>query len=99
MANSIEIQSQVLTDTAQKVETINGNMDTQLQEVLNSMNALDATWQSDASRDIIANINALKPRIEEYKGVVASYVTFLRNTAQNYETTEQTVQNNASAFK
>ena len=44
-------------------------------------------------------MNALNPRFEEYKSVVESYAKFLVNTAQNYDTTETTVQNNAGQFK
>lgn len=99
MADGIQISTQVLLDTADKVRTINSTLDQKLADINKNMNDLEATWKSDAATDIRAAMNALKPRFEEYKNVVESYAKFLVNTAQNYESTEGTVQTNASAFK
>lgn len=99
MAGSIEIQSQVLRDTAGEVRTCNNTMDSKLADINAAMNALEATWKSDAATDIRAAMNALKPRFEQYKAVLESYAKFLDTTAQNYETTEGSVQNTAAAFK
>lgn len=99
MADGIQISTQVLLDTADKVRTINSTLDQKLADINKNMNDLEATWKSDAATDIRAAMNALKPRFEEYKNVVESYAKFLVNTAQNYESTESSVQTNASAFK
>lgn len=99
MSNGIQITTQVLLDTADKVRTINSTLDQKLADINKSMNDLEATWKSDAASDIRAAMNALKPRFEEYKSVVESYAKFLVNTAQNYESTEGAIQSNASAFK
>lgn len=99
MSESIRISTQVLKDTAERVRSINNDLDQKLAEISKNMNDLEATWKSDGSRDIIAAMNALKPRFEEYKTVVESYAKFLVNTAESYESTETTVQTNASAFK
>ncbi len=99
MADGIQISTQVLLDTAERVRTINTTLDEKLADINKNMNDLETTWKSDAATDIRAAMNALKPRFEEYKNVVESYAKFLVTTAQNYETTESTIQNNASAFK
>lgn len=99
MAEGIQISTQVLLDTAERVRSINSTLDQKLAEINKNMNDLEATWKSDAAADIRAAMNALKPRFEEYKNVVESYAKFLVNTAQNYEATEGAVQTNASAFK
>ena len=99
MADSIQVSTQVLLDTAEKVRTINNNLDSKLAEINKNMNDLEASWKSDAAEEIRAAMNALKPRFDEYKAVVESYAKFLVNTAQSYETTEGTIQTNASAFK
>lgn len=99
MADSIRISTQALMDTAEKIRRINDALDGKLADINKSMNDLEATWKSDGATEIRSNMNALKPRFEEYKAVVESYAKFLVNTAQSYETTESTVQNNASAFK
>lgn len=99
MADSIKISTQVLRDTSEKVNKINASMDTALADINKKMNDLEATWKSDAASDIRAAMNALKPRFAQYKEVVTSYSKFLVTTAQNYETTETSIQNNAGAFK
>lgn len=99
MADGIQISTQVLLDTADRVRTINSTLDQKLADINKNMNDLEATWKSDAATDIRSAMNALKPRFEEYKNVVESYAKFLVNTAQNYESTESSVQTNASAFK
>ena len=99
MADGIQISTQVLLDTADKVRSINATLDQKLADINKNMNDLEATWKSDAATDIRAAMNALKPRFEEYKNVVESYAKFLVNTAQSYENTESSVQTAASAFK
>jgi WXG100 family type VII secretion target len=99
MADSIKISTQVLQDTAQKVRDINKTMDEKLADINKSMNDLEATWKSDASSDIRAAMNALKPRFEAYKATVESYAKFLVNTAQSYEATEAAAVNYANQFK
>ncbi len=99
MADSIQISTQVLLETAEKVRNINATLDSKLADINKSMNDLEATWKSDAASDIRAAMNAMKPRFEEYKNVVESYAKFLVNTAQSYESTESAVQTNAGAFK
>lgn len=95
----INVTTQALTEAAGKIRRINSAMDGKLADINNKMNGLETSWQSSASSDIRAAMNALKPRFEEYKNVVESYAKFLDTTAQSYETTETTAQNNASAFK
>ena len=100
MADEIKVSTQVLLlDTAEKVRTINTTMDGKLADINKTMNDLESTWRSDAATDIRAAMNALKPRFEEYKTVVESYAKFLVNTAQSYDVTETSIQNNAGAFK
>lgn len=99
MAGGIQVTTQVLTETAGKIRTINANMDSKLADINNKMNSLESSWQSSAASDIRAAMNAMKPRFEEYKNVVESYAKFLDNTAASYEATETTAQSNANAFK
>ena len=98
MADGIQISTQVLLDTADKVRTINSTLDQKLADINKNMNDLEATWKSEGANDIRAAMNALKPRFEEYKNVVESYAKFLVATAQNYESTESAVQSNAREF-
>ncbi len=98
MANdSIRISTQALKNTAEKMRSINTRLDEKLAEINKCMNSLQDTWQSDAAEDIRAAMNALKPRFDEYKGVVESYAKFLDTTALTYESTETSIQANANA--
>lgn len=99
MADSIQISTQTLLDTAKKVRDINTTMDSKLADCNREMNNLESTWKSDAATDIRAAMNALKPKFEQYKAVIESYAKFLDNTAQSYEATESAIQTNAGAFK
>ena len=63
MADGIQISTQTLIDTAEKVRTINTNLDTKLTDINKAMNDLEATWKSDAATDIRSAMNALKPII------------------------------------
>lgn len=99
MAGAIKVSTQILTETAGKIRSINGSMDEKLKNINAKMDALENTWQSVASSDIRAAMTAMKPRFEEYRRVVDSYAKFLDTTAQSYETTETAAQNNAGQFK
>lgn len=99
MADSINITTDELIATAQKVRSINETLDTKLQSINKEMNNLNSTYQSDAATEIISTMNALKPRFEEYKQVVESYAKFLEKTAGSYEATESAILSNISQFK
>lgn len=99
MPEGINVSTQVLLDTAGKVRNCNSIMDGKLNEINQKMNDLESSWKSDAANDIRSAMNALRPKFEEYKNVVESYAKFLTDTAQRYETTETTIQNNANQFK
>lgn len=77
MADGIQISTQVLVDTAEKVRSINNALDTKLEEINKSMNDLSSTWKSDAGEEIRAAMNALKPRFEEYKPLLSHMQSFL----------------------
>lgn len=96
---TIRISTEALHSTATEVRNINKALDQDLTDIKQKMNALEATWRSDAADDIRQAMNNLQPRFDEYKSVVEAYATFLVNTAQSYENTESSIQNLASAFK
>lgn len=95
----IQISTQVLLDTAQKVRDINMVLDEKLLNINSQMTNLNNTWKSDGATAITAAMNALQPRFEEYKAVVESYAKFLVDTANLYEETENEVEKNANLFK
>ncbi|MBQ3061304.1 MAG: WXG100 family type VII secretion target [Lachnospiraceae bacterium] len=98
MAEGIQISTQVLTDTAQKLRNINMELSDKLEQINIAMNSLENTWRSDAATDIRSAMNALRPTFERYEEIVESYARFLVNTAESYEATESAIQNNAQQF-
>lgn len=98
MEDSIKVSAAVLTETANTIRSINNSLDSSLENINKSMNDLEATWKSNAASEIRASMNALKPRFEEYKGIVESYAKFLMQTANTYEDTDKDIQNQASYF-
>lgn len=95
----IQVSTLVLTESAAMMRSINNDLDDRLNAINRAMQELEDSWKSDAASDIRAAMNALVPRFNEYKSVVESYAKFLVNTAQNYESTEASIQNSAAAFK
>lgn len=100
MADFINISTQKLRDTADKFQTLNKQMDDDLNKINQTMKSLESTWKSDAGVDIRANMEKLAAsRFDQYKTVVDEYKKFLLRTADSYEQTEEAIQNNASQFK
>ncbi len=97
--DGIKISLGEVSKTAGQIRNLNQQLATTLEDIKKEMNALSATWTSDASNTIRGNFNALAPRFEEYRQVIDSYAKFLDNTVTNYNAAETAINNNASAFK
>ncbi len=95
----IQISTQVLLDTSEKVRSINRTLDLRLADINKAMNDIEVQHNSSSGREIRSNMNAMKPRFDQYNGVVESYCKFLVDTAQKVESVEQTLTTNASQFK
>lgn len=98
MADSIQISTEELTNTATNIRNINATMDEKLKAINKQMNDLESTWKSDAGTEIRSAMNKLQPKFTQYKDIVDSYAKFLDDTAAAYENTESVIQNNAAAF-
>lgn len=99
MADSIQISTGVLTETATEVRKINGNLTDRLGDINQKMQSLSSTWNSDASNEIRRAMSAMGQKFDCYEEVIESYAKFLETTAQSYESTETAIQKNAEAFK
>jgi len=98
-AMSINVSTKELAEVAVKIDTRKGNLRGKLNEITRKINELKTSWTSEASEEIVAKINGMQSRFEQYDTVVQSYADFLRKAAEQYETTETTAKTNASAFK
>lgn len=97
--NAINVSTDEVIQIAANIERINGELREYLDNIKNKMNSLEMYFDSRSGDTIRDKMNALNPTFEKYQEAVAGYVTFLREVAANFETTEQTAQKNASAFK
>lgn len=98
MADGIKISLDEVSQTAATIRTLNTSMMTTLDNVKKEINALSATWKSDAGDNIRTRFNTMSASFEEYRKIVDSYATFLDDTVNTYETTENTINANADAF-
>lgn len=99
MTDLIYIDPEILTKTAGEVRTINDSMYETLAQIKKNMNDLNSSYDSESGREIIAAMNAMQGRFDDYKAVVDSYATFLDQTADSFRSNEQALTSNASEFK
>ena len=93
----IKITFQEVRAKATQLRGYNETLTSTLTNIKNAINNLESQWTSDTSDTIRAKITAMQPKFDRYKEVVESYAKFLDNTAAQYETTEGTLNTNASS--
>lgn len=76
-AMSINVSTQELRDVAAKIDARKVNLRGKLDEITRKMNELKTSWTSEASEEIVAKINGMKGRFDEYDSVIQSYADFL----------------------
>lgn len=87
---------EVKTMTA-KIRTHNEKLTSTLADIKSAINALEADWTSDTSDTIRSKITGMQPKFDSYKEVIESYAKFLDNSVAKYESTEGTLNSNASS--
>lgn len=83
---------------AQQISGDNDNLKATLEEICATINALEVTYQSNASTAIREKITNMKPRFDQYYQVVDNYVRFIRTTGQAYKAIENVNTNEANQF-
>lgn len=90
MAGQISIKPEELIARANEISVINDNMTGKLNSIKSQMDNLESSWDSTAGKKIREAMNSLSPKFKEYQDVVNQYVTFLKDTAGSYVTTDDT---------
>lgn len=93
----VKITFEEVRAKATEMRGYNETLTQTLQEIKSTINALEADYTSDTSDTIRSAITAMQPKFDNYKEVIESYAAFLDNVAQRYETTEGTLNTNASS--
>lgn len=83
---------------ASKIDAKNKRLDETLREIEKKIHSLQGAWESDSSTSIRDAITGMEPKFESYYEVVNNYVKFLRNTANEWKSTESTNDQNAKQF-
>lgn len=96
--DGINITLAQVSATSEQIKKLNTELDMKLEEIKKEMNALEATWQSEAARTIRANFGKTANKFPEYKKIIDSYAVFLDKTVEAYTKTETAINNNANAF-
>ena len=79
----------------EKVNEYQGQYEKMYAEVEN----LRVHYQGQSSEAFNTQINAFKPALEEMASIVRNYITYLKNTANKYTTTEDAFTDSANALR
>lgn len=79
----------------EKVNEYQGQYEKMYAEVEN----LRVHYQGQSSEAFNTQINAFKPALEEMAFIVRNYITYLKNTANKYTTTEDALTDSANALR
>lgn len=83
---------------AHQISEDNDTLRQTLEDICNTINALEVTYQSNASTAIREKITNMKPRFDQYYQVVDNYVRFIRTTGQAYVAIENVNTREANQF-
>lgn len=101
MAGQIKIDTDQVRTIAQSIEALNGQLRDELNHAKSTVTGLSTTWESDAATATVSAFTEFSNKyFQQYYDTIDNYVKFLRNAAaQQYDTTEQTNEKLADAFK
>lgn len=95
----ISISLAEVSATANTIRTLNTTLGTNLAGIKTEINNLSSTWQSDSATTLQSKINGMQTHFDEYQKVIDAYAKFLDDTVETYQTTETSVNSNASSFQ
>lgn len=86
--NGVLISSDTLDTTSSQVTTLKSQMETLFEQIKQAIRAMDAFWNSPASKAAVAQFDQLAPVFPQYIQLVQNYCTYLTQTAQAYRENE-----------
>lgn len=102
-SNEIKIDTQLIADAANEINTINNSLETDFATVSRSITRLDTSWDGTAATKAMSTFYSIKSEMTgSYgrKAILNTYIEFLKNiVAYNYESTENTNIKLADLFK
>lgn len=83
---------------AANMKSTNERLLENLNDIKSLINSLSGEWESNSAVTIRQKISGMQPKFEQYYDVVNNYVTFIKNTGEQYKATENTLDNKAEQF-
>ena len=85
---------------ATEIDSKNDTLKKKLEEIKDAIQSVQGEqWESDSAVNIRKKIGEKEEIFEQYYKVVKQYTDLMRRTASTLKKTEQTIQDNANAFK
>ena len=99
--NNIRISTDQVLEIAAKIEQLNNRLGETLTQSKTLVDGLGNIWQGEAAQDTITAYDGFATKyFENYREIIASYVSFLRlNVAADYAETENANISLAEAFR
>lgn len=92
-SGSTQIKSDLLVAAADAIESQLATYENQVGELYTLGTSLDSMWDGDANESFNAQMSTDRPKFDNLCTQMKQYVKFLRDTAQNYEASEQSALN------
>ncbi len=98
MDGIIKVDPQNLINASQEFSGEGSKVASLTSEMVNIMNSLGATWQSDAATAYISKANALDSDISKLNTMIQEHVTDLQEMANTFMNAERAAQSEADAL-
>lgn len=95
----IEISLDHLATLVSEIRLENQKLDAAFSDLSTSVQALEESWEGQASRAYHESFLKMTPRFRQYQDVIEAYATFLDQTIENYRMTELALMKNAENFQ
>ena len=99
MPEGLMISFEDVSAAAGTIAGTNEQLTDRLNQISIVMANLSATWQSEAAETIRGKMESMKPKFENYREIIDSYVKFLNKTVSTYTEAETAINAAASAFQ
>lgn len=96
MAENVGVSRSKLISTSASIRESNNEMDKQLENILEAVNALNNDWQSEASKNLRSIAANMQEKFGKLHQEVETFAAWLDNAAANYATTESSAEETSS---
>lgn len=91
MARVIQVTPSELRNAATKIESLAGDYKSQYDLLYSETGAMATSWNGEDNLAFINQIDGFRDDFAHMYELMNQYVNFLRNSAQNYDDTQQAV--------